>query len=293
MLKTRGKKQINGTELYCNIIGDGTPIVILHGGPGLDHTYLLPQMERLAKHHTLIFFDQRACGRSSMDVDTNSLTMSNLIDDIEGVRKVFHLKKINLMGHSWGGLLAMRYAVEYPENLGSLILVTTTPASSELRRASLRIMEERVSKADSAARVALMKTDDFKERTPKAMAEFFRILFKGSFYRPELADSLTLKFGPSYPISSRLMQHLSKDKTAMDYDLHPQLGRINCPTLIIGGDFDQVPPETNQRIHEGIKGSEYILLKNCGHFPYIEKPDEFFGAIRSFMTKQHNTEVSR
>ncbi|MEK7251534.1 MAG: alpha/beta fold hydrolase, partial [Bacteroidota bacterium] len=86
-----GFTQINGTQLFYKIIGKGTPIVILHGGPGLDHSYLLPQMAELAKTHKLIFFDQRASGKSSVDSDTNSMTMKNLVEDVEGIRKAFKL----------------------------------------------------------------------------------------------------------------------------------------------------------------------------------------------------------
>ncbi len=112
-----GFTQINGTQLFYKIIGKGTPIVILHGGPGLDHSYLLPQMAELAKTHKLIFFDQRASGKSSVDSDTNSTTMKNLVEDVEGIRKAFKLGKMNLMGHSWGGLLAMFYAIRFPNNI--------------------------------------------------------------------------------------------------------------------------------------------------------------------------------
>ena len=280
-----GKRWINGTELYYKIVGTGTPIVILHGGPGLDHTYLLPQMLKLAKHYRLIFFDQRACGRSTSAVDTNSITMNMFADDVEGIRQAFRLGKMNLMGHSWGGLVAMLYAVKYPTNLNSLILVNTTPASSELRNASIMVMAQRGTREDSLARVALGKTDGFRTRQPKVMEQFFRVLFRGSFFNRTYADSLTLSFDTSYATKSRLMQQLYKDKNAITYDLHPRLGRIECPTLIVGSTYDTSVPESNEQIHKSIKGSTLVVLDSCGHFPYIEAPKKFFGEVERFLAK--------
>ncbi len=111
----KGYKIINGVSLYYETIGDGTPIVVVHGGPGLDHSYLLPQMGELAKGYKLIFYDQRAMGKSSADFDTNLMTMNSFVEDLEGIRKAFGLEKMNLMGHSWGGLVSMFYAIRYPD----------------------------------------------------------------------------------------------------------------------------------------------------------------------------------
>jgi len=280
-----GFTQINGTQLFYKIIGKGTPIVILHGGPGLDHSYLLPQMAELAKTHRLIFFDQRASGKSSVDSDTNSMTMKNLVEDVEGIRKAFKLGKMNLMGHSWGGLLAMFYAIRFPNNLKSLMIVNTTPASSEIRNASFKIMSERTSKEDSIAQAAIMQSDDFKQRKPEAMSKFFRILFRGTFANKKLADELTLTFPPDQAARSKMMSYLSKDTTIATYDIHPKLAVIKCQALIVGADYDQVPPEANERIHQSIKNSKLVVLKECGHFPYIEQPKEFFSTVRNFVKK--------
>ena len=162
-------------------MGHGEPIVIVHGGPGLDHTYLLPQMEALAQHYRLIFYDQRASGRSTSTVDTNSMTMGNFVEDLEGIRKVFGIHKMNLLGHSWGGLVAMFYAVKYPENLNSLVLVNPSPASVDLRNASFTSMAQRTSREDSIAQTDLVKTEGFKRRDPSSMATFFRLLFRVNF----------------------------------------------------------------------------------------------------------------
>ena len=197
-LSKEGYIAVNGTRLFFTTLGKGDPLVIIHGGPGLDHTYLLPQMAALAARNTLIFFDQRASGKSALGVDSNSMSMATFVEDIEGIRKAFGLKKMNLFAHSWGGLLAMYYAIKYPDRLNSLILSNSSPASSSFRRASFKIMQQRTSRDDSLAGAALIGTEGFKERDAMVMERSFRILFRSGFADPRYADSLTLTLPDDY-----------------------------------------------------------------------------------------------
>jgi proline iminopeptidase len=274
---------INGTQLYCKSIGTGIPLVIIHGGPGLDHSYFLPQMSKLAETFELIFFDQRGCGRSSIRLDSTAMTLDTLVEDIDRVREAYNLKKMNLMGHSWGGLLAMFYAIKHGDRLNSLILVNSTPATSALRDSSFRFMAQRTTPGDSAEEATLERTPEFRRREPAAMQKFFRVLFRGSFSNPRLADSLTLSFGPDYGIRSKLVGYLARDPQIQKYDLLSRLESIACPVLVVGSDNDLVPPASNELIHARIKGSRYVVMKNCGHFPFIEAPAQFFPAVTDFL----------
>ncbi len=279
LLVEEGLREINGTQLYTKIMGKGEAIVILHGGPGMDHTYFLPQMAELAKTHKLILFDQRVSGRSSLDVDSSAITMRRFIDDIEEIRKTFKLEKMNLMGHSWGGLLAMFYGINYPQNLKSLIILNSTPASSELTAKAM----PRLTREDSLQRVEVLNSNAFKNRESVAFEKLFRIHFRSAFYDRSLADSLTLTFQPGFAETSVKLQNLYKDIAS--YDIHDDLSKINCPTLVVHGDHDDIPLESSQKIHESISKSKFVLLKNCGHFPFIETPDELFKTIRDFLSQ--------
>jgi len=277
--------KVNGTKLFTKTIGTGTPLVIVHGGPGMDHTYLLPQMAKLAGPCKLIFYDQRASGRSSVDVDTLTMTMDTFVEDLEGIRTAFKIGKMDLFGHSWGGLVAMFYAIRYPENLNSLILVTTSPASSRMRDSAFSIMSSRVTADDSAATTRLLQTEGFIKRDPKVIAEFFRLLFRGTFADRRNVDNLTLTFDSTYARRSVLAKYLQKDARLQSYDLHSRLAKVRCPTLIIGGDHDMVPPEANTMLQDAIAGSDLEILERCGHFPYIERPDVFFPIVTRFLKK--------
>ena len=280
-----GLRLINGTQLYCKSIGTGIPLVIVHGGPGLDHSYLLPQMAQLADRYELIFFDQRGCGRSSVRVDSAAMTIDALVEDIDRVRDAYNLNTMNLMGHSWGGLLAMEYAIKHGDRLNSLILVNSTPPTSQLRLASFDLIARRTTRSDSIAEAALIQTDEFKRHDPEAMQRFFRLFFRGSFRNPTLADELTLKFGPDYAATSQLISYLARDPQLQSYDILTELESITCPVLIIASDDDITPPESNEQIHSRISGSRYIVLKNSGHFPFIEAPGQFFPLVRDFLER--------
>jgi proline iminopeptidase len=111
-------------KLFSQSFGTGTPIIVVHGGPGLDHAYFLPQMLELAKDHQLIFYDQRGSGKSlETELSPELMNVNQFIQDLEDLRKDLGLNSFVLLGHSWGGELAMHYAVTYPESISALILM--------------------------------------------------------------------------------------------------------------------------------------------------------------------------
>src|SRR6478609_303987 len=96
--------KVNGTTLYVKVLGKGSPIIVVHGGPGLNHSYFLPHLNSLAATHQLIFYDQRACGKSSVDLDSTQMNLDWFVRDIEGIRKELKLGKVTILAHSWGGI---------------------------------------------------------------------------------------------------------------------------------------------------------------------------------------------
>ncbi len=281
-------KEINGTKLFIKTMGSGEPIVMVHGGPGFNYLYFLPQFKELAKHYKLIFYDQRVSGQSSADVDSSSITMENFVKDLEGIRKLFGLKKMNLFGHSWGGLIAMNYAIKYPENLRSLILSNPTPPSSSLRDQSYSILASRFTKEEDVERSKITSSKSFTEKDPITMARYYKILFSPSFYNKQYLDSLNIILPKDNKIKNELLGLLNRDPSVRKYDLTHQLIAIKCPTLIVTGDYDLMPLESNKVIHKQIKNSKLVTLKNCGHFPFVEDKKEYFKVLESFLGSLSN-----
>ena len=280
-----GTKEINGTQLYYKTIGKGEPILIIHGGPGLNHMYLLPHLSTLAENYQLIFYDQRACGQSSLNVDISSMTIDNFILDIDGLRQSFGIDKLNLMAHSWGGLLALKYAINYPDKVKSLILINSIGANNGINAQTNQILADRFTTEDSIKRVNIVQTEAFQKRDPKTIEALMKIGFKHQFNNPSFIDSLDLELNENHAKTSRLLQNLAKD--LMSYDFHSDLEKIKSPTLLIYGDYDPLTETAGQRIHQSIGKSQLKIIEDCGHFPFIEKPEKFNEIVTTFMNDKN------
>jgi len=281
-----GLLQINGTELYVKRIGSGEPIVVVHGGPMLEHGYLLPHLRPLADHYELIFYDQRLSGRSAPQVDSASVRIATFVDDIEEIRRSLDLERIHLMGHSWGGLLAMHYALEYQENLQSLVLLNSMSASSEVWREEERFLAQRFTAADSGERQAIRETDAFANQEPDAIAQLLRLSFRLQFYDTSMVNGLQLYVPEDY--SDRSMQFGYMMVDLMDFDLHDDLTAVTVPTLILYGSAEPATELSGAMLHERMPNSEWVVIENAGHFPFIEQPAAFTDAVRRFLVRNRS-----
>lgn len=280
--KSNGFLSINGAEIFYQKMGSGEPILFIHGGPSLEHGYLLPQMEALAQDYQLIFYDQRTCGKSTAMPDSSTITLDGFIEDIESIRKALKLEKVNILGHSWGGFLAMHYAMRYPDNLKKLLLINSVGASSAQKIEEQVMINKRKMPWDSLARIKIIQSEAFKKRQAFAFEDMFRLSFKRTFFDTLLVDSLTLSLPADFGArSTHLFTHLAKD--IMAYEFYGDLKKITVPTLILYGDYDPLSEIAGKDLANNITNSELVILKDCGHFPYIEKPALFFESIRRFV----------
>ena len=277
-----GTKEVNGTRLHYKIIGKGEPILVIHGGPGLSHDYFLPSLTSLANNHQLIFYDQRASGKSDINVASETVSLNNFIKDIEAIREAFGLEKLNIMAHSWGGIIAMKYAIQFPDRTNSLILINSIGASSEINNLSNIELANRLTQEDSLKRASIVASDGFKKRDIKTIESLMKIGFKHQFYNKAYLDSLNLSLNENFMATSQLLQNLAKDLN--EYDFHSELKTIGCPTLLIYGNFDPLTQLAGAKIHESIDHSELMILDKCGHFPFIENRNEFDEVLTNFMT---------
>src|SRR5262245_60117475 len=185
-----GSAPAEGASLYYRDIGQGPPIIVLHGGPSFDHNYLLPDMDRLAGAFRLIYYDQRGRGQSAGNVQSAEVTIQSEVDDLEALRAYFQLDSVALLGHSWGGLLAMEYALRHPERVSHLILLNTAPASHD-DCALFERERDAVAGDDVEALRALESRPGFAEGDDlEARANYYRIYFRSTLRSPELLDRL-------------------------------------------------------------------------------------------------------
>lgn len=279
-----GFQEVNGTRLFYRIEGRGDPVVILHGGPGLSHEYLVPHLEFLAGTHQLVFYDQRASGNSPMEVPPESVNVENFVRDLEGIRVGLKIEKLTLLGHSWGGLLAMHYAVAFPGRTGRLILVDSAPPNSRLDAKNFRTRAERLSGEDAGIIDSIAESEAFHRLEPEAVGRYLRISEKARFFNPDRIADLRMDIDRE-KIEKLMWVGQLMNPCLEDYDIEDQITGIECPALIIHGDYDPIPLESSEIIHRSIRGSELVMIEHCGHFPFIEAPREFSRVVESFLEK--------
>jgi len=277
-----GTVDVNGTKLFCQVMGQGEPMVIIHGGPGLDHSYFLPHFNELAKDHTLIFYDQRASGQSDLNVDTTSVTLDNFVEDLEALRKHFKLEKMNLLGHSFGGFIAMKYAIKYPENLKSLMLIDSNPPTADSFQQASLLDASNITKEDSIEFSEIISSEEMANRETSAIEKLMNLTFRRQFYNRTYADSLNLGITDRFMKTSQLLGTLNRD--LIDFDLTSALGNVTCPTLVIYGDKDPFYLVSDDLIYKSIPNAQNWVIQDCGHFPFIEKKKEFLNLVESFLS---------
>ncbi len=283
--ETEGFIDMKGARIYYKSVGEGEPMLVLHGGPGLSHDYFLPHMNMLADKFRLIYIDQRGCGKSVKNANPSMISLDHMVDDIDSIRSYFGYEKINILAHSFGALSAMRYAIKYPERIITLNLITPSPADSKWIEKNNDMLRRKQSPELSEKLRTIAATENFKNKNPETLLEFWRLQFKTSFHDPDKTDQLNFYFSPDYKESSKLMKELYKDSTVLSYNLNPELSILKIPVLIIGAESDVIHPEALEELHRTFKNSEYILIEGSGHFPFIEQPQAFRKAILHFRRK--------
>ena len=291
-----GLKTINGTKLYVKIFeqpykaksGKGEPLLVVHGGPGLNHTYFLPYLKSLSKWFTLILYDQRASGRSSVP-SPDSLSLAFFAEDIEGIRKDLGIEKILLLTHSWGIIPVTQYALRYPDRVKGIIFSSPVPLSKEFDNLTREAQKLKASSRDSANRSLIIGSPDFKAGHADAYRRLMLLSFQHSFADERNLEKLNLVLRPDYKVTSQaLFTGLSKDLS--DYNYYGSVQRFKFPVLIQHGRQDILPLQASEKLLESIPNSRLMIYRNSGHFIFIEEPKKFRQEVTSFARTIHSSE---
>lgn len=261
------------------------PLLVLHGGPGASHDYLLPQLlelDRIAPEgRDLIFYDQRGGGRSRHDDDREPIGWREQAADVGRVVAEFGLGRPRIVGYSWGALLALLYALEASEGRlgaspGRLLLIDPAPLArrwretfeAELarRQASPEVQRLRAALADSGLRERDL--DAYRHRA-------FELSVAGYFADPEKARDLT-----PFRVVGRVQQGVWA--SLGDFDLIPRLASLRIPAVVVHGRQDPIPLESSEAGASAL-GAEFVVIEECGHVPYVEQPERLFPALAPFV----------
>ncbi|MCC7000790.1 MAG: alpha/beta hydrolase [Gemmatimonadaceae bacterium] len=259
-------------------------MLVLHGGPGAHHEYLLPQMLALAETRECVFYDQRGGGRSKTD-DRTPITWQTQVQDLTAVIAELAPGPLTLVGYSWGALLTLLYAME--SNAGRagavparMVLINPAPATRTFRNEFEAEFARRQSGPEVAALREALAASGLRERDPEAFKQrTFELSVAGYFADPARARELTPFRG-----TGRVQQSIWESLGA--FDLLPGLRDLRIPSLVVHGRQDPIPLASAAEVASALS-AQTAWLDDCGHVPYVEQPDALFSALREFL---HDTE---
>jgi proline iminopeptidase len=257
-------------------------LLVLHGGPGAHHDYLLPQMLRLGDQHDLLFYDQRGGGRSKTDSRV-PVTWRTQVEDLDHVIGEFAIDPLTVVGYSWGGLLAMLFAIEsaagrVEHRPTRLVLIDPAPVSRTLRRHFEAEFNRRQETPEIVRLREQLAASGLRERDVEAYRQrAFELSVAGYFYDPHAAVDLT-----PFRVVGRVQQSVWDSLGDFDLLAPGQLDSVSVPALIVHGREDPIPLASSEGAAKAL-GAKLVVLDQCGHVPYVEQPDALFAAIEGFL----------
>lgn len=266
---------VRGVEIFERRTGSGPETVVLHGGPGAHHDYLLPGFDSLAQGRTLIYYDQRGGGRSRVARDV-PVGWREHVADLEALRVAWGIERLSLVGYSWGALLGLLYAVHHPEHVARIGLVSPAPVWREARnRFEAEFARRNAEPALQAERKALRESG-LREADPDAYQKrLFELSVVPYFHDPAHARDLT-----PFRITGRTQQEVWT--SLGDFDLRPALRAIRVLAVILHGESDPIPVDATAALGECLAAPLHRAAQ-CGHVPYVEQPGEFTRVVGGWL----------
>jgi proline iminopeptidase len=281
------RARIRDTEIYFDVEGSGLvvdgsrmrekPVMfVIHGGPGADHSSYKPGFSPLSQKVQLVYFDHRGQGRSSRGAK-ETYTLDNNVEDMEALRQHLGLDKIVVLGSSYGGMVALSYAVRYPQNVSHLIVVATVPDSRFLQRAKEILAQRGTDEQNAIAQRLWNGTFESEEQ----LREYFQVMapMYSITHDPESRQK-----GWDRAILSADAINVAFGGFLRSYNVLDQLHKITSPTLVIGGRHDWIcPSEFSEEIAKAIPNADLRIFENSGHSVRADEPEALLDAIAGFL----------
>jgi len=271
--------EAKGATIYYEVIGSGpaTPLVIVNGGPGFDHTYLHVSnaWETLAKSRRVIFYDQRGTGQSSKVARDATYTLADQIDDLDALRAHLGLERMDLLGHSWGGYLVMAYAARHPGRIAHLMIVDS---AAPLFKDTIFLFDQVFPEGSDRERAGSFAEEMGDKAAIEAnLREYLAMLF----YSPQKREAFLAAIQTSVykkDVNEAVTRDISR------FDLNPEIHKFRFPVLVITGRYDMnVAPLVAWKIHQAIPASRFVVFERSSHLPFYEEPDAFVRAVEDFL----------
>lgn len=272
--------EVRDVSLFVNVVGRGEPLLLMHGGPGADQ-WTLAGLRRCSDRATLIFYDHRCNGRST-GPGVSTMTWENLVADAEALREKLGFERWSVLGHSFGGHVALEYALRRPASVSRLVLVGTAADSRWAREHAAGVLAARAWPPET---VDLCRRWFRGEVPPKDMFRTLMRLGPAYYHRPSLTLLLRGMLDGAWRTKLRPEALTFAGRTLMPgWSVTSRLGDIRAPTLITAGSSDFIfPPAAQAELAHGIPNARLELIEGAGHEPWLERPDAFFPILRRFL----------
>ncbi len=265
---------IDGLNVHINIIGEGEPIIFLHGGPGGEHRFFLPHVLPLSKKYKLVLYDQRGCGKSD-PTSNNEYSIDDEVRTLELLRMQLKLDKLNLFGESWGSMLALCYATTYPEKVNKLFL---TAAIGINQRGFKTFEKELLKKISLKDKIKLIRTERNLNKKTASVEDLLDIIDPYYVYSPK---NLLLKNNCTM---NHTVNHVVVEDIEDKYDITDKVDRLtDIPILVAQGSHDILSPSLIKKLLiDYIPHARLHEIENCGHWTVIEKASEINTLAQDF-----------
>jgi len=266
----------DGVTLHYHTIGKGTPVIVLSGGPGMTVEYMEPVGRVVSKHAKAVMLEQRGTGNSALQTyDPTTITVAKVVEDIDALRTHLGLDKITLLGHSWGGMLAMAYAAAHPDRVAKLVLVEPGGPTLDFAEGFGKRLEANYTTEDLDG-LAYWRDAERKKANPRhATAEALRVKTPAYFAdRRKAREFVKLINDKSY--DSRVNSVLFADMRK-SFDLRNGLHNVTAPVFIVQSRQD--PVQATDDITAAMPHAKVLWIDHAGHYPWIEQPAAFARAI--------------
>ncbi|MEP1306942.1 MAG: alpha/beta hydrolase [Balneola sp.] len=269
----------DGNTIHYRVFGEGIPILIINGGPGMNSDGFAGLAETLGKSYKTIIYDQRGTGKSKLNrVNSETISLELMAKDIETIRNELDLEEWLILGHSFGGILASYYTTKYPERVSGLILSSSGGLDLEL-----------FSSLNITARLTPLQRDSLNYWTRQIQngdTTYYAILQRGKYLAPAYLNNKS--FIPS--VAERLTQGNStinslvyQNMRRINYDVSADLKTFSKPVLIMQGKHDIIPIAVSKKAHSIFKNSKLVVLPNSSHYGWLEDPKMYFSNIDSLI----------
>ena len=286
-----GHLHFHGHRVWHRLVGapetpGHLPLVVLHTGPGTPSDYLAP-LAAQAQGRRVIFYDQLGCGLSDHPYDPNLWSIDLFVEELSVVRRTLGLNHIHLLGHGWGGMLALEHALSGAPGLASLTLVST-PASVPDWMIEL---EDLIAALPMGARLALTQAIQDRSTSTPGYVEAAALFDQRHGCRVQPMPAPLRRSRESAHRYREVMETLwgphpfAPTGPLATWDVTARLDEINIPTLVLGGHYDKTPPHLTASLHRAIPYSEYALFEQSAHFPHLEEPERFHATLADFLTR--------